>query len=178
MNHDKRGEYDITLGIGDKNSPQSIKKLNEDYYLNEGEHPFPSNKIALDITEFIPYMNNDSSNTFHFMVEDTRSTTTGEITDFSIETYSDYSSEDIDFTYISDDLPVSTIHDDSVYSIIVNGPAWTVTSEYNYISIEADENCEATLQDHRGDVSAINNVKQMWVSHKAYQYGNYSFRHS
>ena len=40
MNHSKRGENSIELGIGDPGSPAALKSF-DDFYYNGGNYPFP-----------------------------------------------------------------------------------------------------------------------------------------
>lgn len=51
IDHPIRGQCDIKFGIGNRNAPIQTKML-ADWYLGGGNHPFCSNSIVLDITEF------------------------------------------------------------------------------------------------------------------------------
>jgi len=105
--HNLRGECETTFGIGDIISPDSTKRF-DDYYYNGGDHPFPSNNMVMDITEFMPYMSGCSDN-FFLKIYDDDSATTGTIDLFSIERYDDYNSGPTKI-YTSTDPPVSTVN--------------------------------------------------------------------
>ncbi len=84
INHTKRSECSITVGLGTKSSPIATKSFST--YVSGGNQPFCSNIIVMDITEF---ENNISINNqpFYLKVYDGGSTTTGTITYFSINNF-------------------------------------------------------------------------------------------
>lgn len=115
IDHSKRGECDITLGMGDESAPAQTKRF-DDWYLDGGDHPFCSNHIVFDITEFkdvVPTVDNQS---FFIEVYDGGSSTTGTITSFSIEYYHNYSSPVPYAIATSDDPPVNTINNNYVFA--------------------------------------------------------------
>ena len=115
MDHLKRGECEITIGIGSISSPIQTKRF-DDWISNGGDHPFCSNNIVLDITEFedaVPTVINQS---FFMKIYDGASSTTGTVTSFSIEYYSSYNPENLKARSMSDDVPVSTINYDYAFA--------------------------------------------------------------
>ena len=116
LSHDKRGECFITLGIGDTLAPDLTKNFN-DFFYNGGNHPFPSNNIVFDITEFMPHTYNIPTNYF-LSILDSGSTTTGTIDSFYVEYYDDYKSGTPIQTLYSYNTPLSTEHDTTVYVLI------------------------------------------------------------
>lgn len=59
INHEKRGDCSITIGVGESAFNLIEEKRFPSLYYNTylGEHPFPDNTMLLDITEFAPYLN-------------------------------------------------------------------------------------------------------------------------
>ncbi len=107
IDHDKRNECTITLGIGDKTSP--IKTLRFDKYIRGGNYPFCANDIYFDITELqnaVPTLNNQ---TLFLKIYDGGTSTTGTIQNLAVnQTH-------------STDPPVNTINNANVYaSVILN----------------------------------------------------------
>ncbi len=130
LSHDKRGECFITLGIGDTLSPDLTKNFN-DFFYNGGNHPFPSNNIVFDITEFMPYTYNIPTPYF-LSVLDSGSTTTGTIDSFYVEYYDDYTSGIPIQTLNSYNTPLNTVHDDTVYALIEdNNVSGIFSSDYS-----------------------------------------------
>ncbi|MBC8385345.1 MAG: C1 family peptidase [Candidatus Cloacimonetes bacterium] len=117
IDHTKRGECQITLGIGDTASPLFSKRF-DDYTLNGGDQPFPANDIILDISEFNSYITGPPDN-FFIEIYDGNSTTTGTLNSFSIEFYDDYSAGSPLQTYTSNDTPVNTTNSADVYAEIL-----------------------------------------------------------
>jgi len=120
ISHNYRGECDIQFGVGSENSPYMTKKLNDDYNCNGGDHPFPSNPIILDVTEFIPSMTGPPDN-FYASVYDGGYSATGTINSFSIERYDNYQSGVPSAIYSSSETPMSTTNNEEVTAIIVTG---------------------------------------------------------
>jgi len=109
MSHDKRGECDVSLGLGDPDSPVSVKDF-DDWYdgFDGGNEPFPNNKMVFDITEFIDDVPEINGSTIFIKVNDTQSATTGSIDSFSVEYYSDYRNDSIFINAQSADPVVNT----------------------------------------------------------------------
>jgi len=113
LSHSLRGECETTVGIGNINSPDSIKPF--DQYDNKGgPHPFPPNKMVMDITEFLPHISVPPE--FFLEIYDGYTDTTGTIDFFSIEVYDDYASGVPIDTYVSQSPPVNTIDSSLVYA--------------------------------------------------------------
>jgi len=87
IDHDLRGENKVYCGIGDPANPLAIKQFGHPNR-HGGDHPYPTNSMVLDITEYRSYLN--SSWQLFMQVYDGGSTTTGIINSFSIENYDDY----------------------------------------------------------------------------------------
>jgi hypothetical protein len=83
LDHAKRAECDITIGMGNESSPIQTKRFND--YIDGGDYPSCPNQILIDITEFkdaVPVVCNQS---FFLRVFDGDSWTTGTIREFAIE---------------------------------------------------------------------------------------------
>ena len=120
VTHDYRGENRITLGIGNPNSPDITKMMNENYNMNGGNYSFGTENMALDITEFMPYYTG-TSDIFFMSVYDTATSETGIINSFSVEYYDNYASGTPVETYVASDTPVNTSNYEEVISIITTG---------------------------------------------------------
>ena len=107
LNHNKRGELDITfMGGNDKNSP--------DWTFNclpnlGGNHPVNQNIVA-DLTSYNP----DFSKKFWLKVYDSGSPTTGQVTYMAVQ-------EDEEPRITSTDTPKDTVNGDYIY-IMINQP--------------------------------------------------------
>ncbi|KPJ48863.1 hypothetical protein AMJ40_06745 [candidate division TA06 bacterium DG_26] len=112
LTHDRRGECETTVGIGPPVSPDLAKPFDR-YDFNGGDHPFPSNMMVMDITEFMPHMSGLADN-FFLSIEDGGSATTGTIDFFSIERYDDYASGVPVETRVSPSPPLNTRNGSSV----------------------------------------------------------------
>lgn len=91
LDHPRRDECKVSIGLGDPNDPFIEKQLESDWGDGNplgGSHPFPDNIMVVDITEFA-YAVNDSN--LFLKIENTGGTQ-GSIDVFSVEYYSDYSS--------------------------------------------------------------------------------------
>jgi len=118
--HSRRKECQVTVGIGQTGSPDSTKRFDE-YEKRGGAHPFPANKMVMDITEFVPLTSGPSDN-FFLKVYDGGTDSTGIIDFFSIEQYDDYVSGIPTETYVSLDPPVNTVNYSTVYAEVASGP--------------------------------------------------------
>jgi hypothetical protein len=106
LTHSRRGECETTVGIGHPLSPGLAKPFDR-YDFNGGDHPFPSNLMVMDITEFIPHMSGPADN-FFLRIDDGGSGTTGTIDFFSIERYDDYASGVPVEIHVSPSPPLNT----------------------------------------------------------------------
>ena len=114
LSHTKRGECQVTLGVGSTSSPNQTKRF--DYYTyNGGDHPYPSNMMALDITEFSDSVSSYIGNNYFIKMYDGGTSTTGSIQSFSLELYDNYS-EEAKLTYSSTDPVVNTVASGNVYA--------------------------------------------------------------
>ena len=109
MSHDKRGECDVSVGIGDPASPISVKDFDDwSNGFDGGNEPFPNNKIVFDITEFMDDVPEINGSTIFIKVNDTASATTGSVDSFSVEYYSDYLNSSLFIKAVSGDPVVNT----------------------------------------------------------------------
>jgi len=123
IDHTKRGECDITLGMGSTSSPIITKQFNPQYWgdgdWGGGSSSFPNNKIILDITEFNDSVLNLINENFFLNIYDTNTTTTGTIVTFSVEYFNDYFTDNLNISKVSDDPPVNTIQFTDVYAQLI-----------------------------------------------------------
>ncbi|HPG41941.1 MAG TPA: T9SS type A sorting domain-containing protein [bacterium] len=117
VSHNNRSDCNITLGIGETSSPTRTKKM-DDFISQGGPRPYPANNMALDITEFVPYMNN-TADKFFLNVYDGSKSTTGEIISFSVEKYTNYQSGSPVNTWYSSSTPVDTRNNSNNYATIL-----------------------------------------------------------
>jgi hypothetical protein len=82
VNHQKRSECNIRIGLGNANSPIATKSFSQ--YVNGGDVPFPQNSIVLDITEFTSYMPTVDGQSFFLRVSDGGTSTIGNVTRFAV----------------------------------------------------------------------------------------------
>ncbi len=112
IEHPKRAECDITIGVGDEASPIQTKHFNG--YIDGGDLPFPLGNIVIDITEFKNQLQTLWDEQFFLRVYDGGSSTNGTITDFSTN-------------YLhSQDVPVSTVNHNAVYVKLLFSPTSVV----------------------------------------------------
>ncbi|MBN1389811.1 MAG: hypothetical protein JXA22_04110 [Candidatus Thermoplasmatota archaeon] len=115
ISHPIRDECTITIGIGPKTSPLVVKKRYDSIIYDGGPHPFPSNVMACDITEFGGSVPNFIGYNFFVKVDDVGSSTTGSIREFSIEMFDDYDAGPT-HRYTSTDPVVPTVNGGTVYA--------------------------------------------------------------
>ena len=149
MNHSKRGENSIDLGIGDTGSPAALKSF-DDFYYNGGNYPFPDNKIVVDITEFLPYLTG-STNQFFMRVYDGGTSFTGTIQYFSVEMYDDYINGIRTHVYTSTETPLSTQQNNNVYANII-----------------VSTDCALNLQPGNYELSNLNEGNQYYIDRPTY----------
>ena len=115
MTHTKRGECNISMGIGDPSHPVNVKRF-DDWYndWDGGNSPFPNNIMVLDMTEFIDDVDEVNGSELFIKVNDTESITVGTIDSFSVEYYSDYLNGTLYMKVNSTDPSVNTIQGDTV----------------------------------------------------------------
>ena len=82
IDHAKRGEGQITVGVGSTTSPITTKSFTQ--YIEGGDDPFPSNSMVLDITEFKNHLPSFYNQSYFLRVRDVGSTTLGTITKFAV----------------------------------------------------------------------------------------------
>jgi hypothetical protein len=102
INHGKRGECSITVGMGEASHPVKTKRFDE--YINGGNFPFCPDDIILDITEFKGEMSVPNNQSFFLKLYDGGSSTTGTIEKFAVNRAA------------SDDPPINTANGRSVYA--------------------------------------------------------------
>ncbi|MCK4515707.1 MAG: hypothetical protein KAU31_10640, partial [Spirochaetaceae bacterium] len=94
LSHPYRDECWIKLGIGDPDDPVMVKDMQAYFYngstatLYSGHLPFPSNAMAVDVSEFAALINDHD---LYLEVENLGSTV-GSVDRFTVEFYSDYDS--------------------------------------------------------------------------------------
>jgi hypothetical protein len=113
INHNFRGDCEITIGKGDKTNPDAKKEMKDIW--PEVSFPFPSSKIVYDITEFCNTKPGIDGSNFFLKVYDKNSKETGKIKHFSIEYYDRYPSEKCNATSYSIDPPKSTEKNKNVF---------------------------------------------------------------
>jgi hypothetical protein len=104
ISHSKRGECDITIGMGNKDYPIQTKRFND--YIHGGNQPFCSNDIIFDITEFMDSVADVRDQSFFLSVYDGGSPSTGTISKFAIN------------SGLSSDPPVYTVNNEYVYAYV------------------------------------------------------------
>lgn len=115
ISHSRRGECNIDVGIGLTSSPVAEKQFDKYIDAGRGRLEFPANKMVMDVTELVPYLQPGPNNGF-LSVYDAASGTTGTVLYFSVETYDDYLSGIPTAEYISDDTPLDTVRKETVYA--------------------------------------------------------------
>jgi len=116
ISHSKRSECDITIGAGNHLAPTATKSFSD--LVNGGDHPFCSNNIIFDITEFKNYVTSIYDQTYFIKVYDEGSSTTGMIMNFSV------------LGAVSEDTPVYTKNGAYVYADVSLPGTIKVPSEY------------------------------------------------
>ncbi|MBF0407395.1 MAG: hypothetical protein HQM10_08575, partial [Candidatus Riflebacteria bacterium] len=88
INHPKRNEAKILIGLGDPASPYMVKELQSRFSstLKSGAVAFPSNKIVVDISEFAGAINDFDL----FLRVENSGSNAGTINNFSVEFYYNY----------------------------------------------------------------------------------------
>jgi len=119
ITHSKRGECDITVGVGSQ-----TKRFNQ--YILGGDQQFCSNNILFDITEFKDTMPNVYNQEFFLEVYDGGSSTTGTINKFAVE-----------YTQ-SGDPPLSTVNSGYVYAYVTLLPLETNWKSGKLVTLDND----------------------------------------
>lgn len=83
INHSRRGECNITLGLGTASNQIITKSLKS--YIIGGDVAFCSNNIVIDITEFKQYITNFYNQSFFIKIYDTGSPQTGNLIYYAVE---------------------------------------------------------------------------------------------
>jgi parallel beta-helix repeat protein len=114
--HSQRGECDVTIGVGNHLAPTATKSFS--ILVNGGDHPFCSNNIVFDITEFKNYVTSIYDQTYFTRVYDGGSSATGTIMNFSV------------LGAVSEDTPVYTKNGAYVYADVSPPGMIKVPSQY------------------------------------------------
>lgn len=104
IDHDKRSECSITVGMGNTTYPLRTKRFSD--YINGGSRPFCPNDIFFDVTEFLEPVSTMYTQSFFLKVYDGGSSTTGTIDRFAIE-----DTESLD-------TPLYTVNNQNVYATV------------------------------------------------------------
>ena len=89
IDHPKRNECRLTLGLGDPADPVISKVVQSQYSsgtIITGAEPFPANPIVIDISEFAFYINDYDL----YLVLENLGSTAATVLSFNVEYYSDY----------------------------------------------------------------------------------------
>jgi PKD repeat protein len=140
MNHERRGDCQIRIGIGPKENPLSLKNF-IDYFCFPGDYPFPANIMVADITEFSSYLNGDDS--FFIRVldygqgtpiygDEVGTSAAGSIQSFGIEMYQDYASGQTTEAFYSAETPKNTVNDTTVYAEVSRNMNYCQAQGQNY----------------------------------------------
>ncbi|PNE23374.1 Two component regulator three Y domain protein, partial [Mesotoga sp. Brook.08.YT.4.2.5.1] len=124
ISHLVRDDCSVYVGVGNPSSPSREKRF-DDYYQRSGPHPYPDNKMVLDITELLPFNNE----TLYLKVYDTNTGSTGTIEFFSVEIYDNYPSGIPSSVFTSTQTPKNTVNNSYVN---VQIPGVTVSAASNY----------------------------------------------
>lgn len=119
VQHPYRSDCNISIGVGNINNPEKILNFSghfKEMFSDGGEHPYPDHHLVLDITELLPIEN---KNIFLELFDEGDNTQTGVIESFAIEVYDSYDSNLVK-TLEAKDLPLNTVNEEKVYSIIEN----------------------------------------------------------
>lgn len=113
ISHANRGDTKVYVGVGDPSTSGKVKVFNN-FYMDGGDHPYPDNKIVLDITELLPI---DDQQVF-LKVYDGSEYETGTIDYFAVEIYDNYKSGTPVAKYEASGLPVNTSNGKYTYVTI------------------------------------------------------------
>jgi hypothetical protein len=116
ITHPRRGDCNVQVGVGTHISPLMIKTFNYAAWTRGDANPFPSNVMAIDVTEFAPYLN---TNNLFLKVEDASEADggtidTGTIQNFTVEKYSS-AFGGAHTTLTATGTPRATVNGDYVY---------------------------------------------------------------
>ncbi|MFW3147049.1 MAG: hypothetical protein ACMUIE_09590 [Thermoplasmatota archaeon] len=118
ISHSARDDCQITLGVGTPSSPTQTKRF-DNYLQRSGSFPFPSNLMAMDITDFSASISDYYQKNYFVGVYDGSMAVYGSITHFSVEYYSNYSAGKKLLSATSTDPPVTTINYNTVYADVI-----------------------------------------------------------
>ena len=158
MTHTKRGECRVSVGIGDPSNPKKVKDFDSwPGGADGGDHPYPSNMMAMDITELMDAVTEINGSQLFIKVNDTESVTVGSIDSFSVEYYGDYSTDSLYINATSSDPVVNTIQGSTVNaSLILEDiiPPTADAGEDQTVGVGATVDFDGT---NSTDNSAVNN---------------------
>ena len=153
IDHNKRGECQIAVGLGNPNSPITTKSFS--HYISGGNYPFCPNPIVLDITEFKSHMVSSYNQSYYLSVRDGGSSTVGTITQFKVG--------DIN----SPDAPRSTVQNTYVY---LTATSILITPEISVSPTSGPPGGALTLSGQgftpsgSATLSYLNPITSTWVS--------------
>lgn len=153
IDHSKRDECQITVGVGSATSPIITKSFTQ--YVDGGSVPFGSSNIVLDITEFKNYVTTLYNQSYFLKVKDVGSTTTGTITKFAVGNSN------------STDVPKPTIQNTNVYLNVMYtliNPELAVTPTSGPSGGAITLNGWGFKSNSSANVSYLNPVTSNWVS--------------
>ena len=157
IDHDVRNDCAIKVGVGDPDNPSKEKAFTGDTYHDGGKHPFPNNKMVLDITEFLP-INDD----VYLKVYDGSDSDTGTIEYFAVEYYDSYNLSNPDIIYTAKGLPANTTNNNTT---IVNIDDVSLSEAYQISSEKLYKYITRTLTDEDFEIVETNNTSEKYNSH-------------
>jgi C1A family cysteine protease len=125
ISHSRRSECQITVGMGNKNSPIRTKSF--DAYISGGSEPFCANDIVFDITEFATSVTHLQNQSFFLKVHDGKSLITGTINKFAID------------NVMSSDTPISTVNGGDVYAYVKLSFSTQVSVFPEVVELQSDQ---------------------------------------
>ncbi|MBI9103195.1 MAG: Ig-like domain-containing protein [Spirochaetales bacterium] len=131
VEHLNRGDCRLSFGLGDPSAPLMEKRF-QDQSFSAGEvtaNPFPDNKMALDISEFAPYINDHDL----FLRINNLDSSTGELLSFNAEFYSDF------------DLPAFKILNSAVGSFPAESESIYTIPSKNSLTVEEEASLKTAV---------------------------------
>gem|GEM_PF-4134337 len=151
IDHAKRNECQITIGIGNRSSPEATKEFFPSR--ESGALPFPDNAIVFDLTDILSSVPTFTGKNYFLEVKDVGTNTTGIISNFSVEYFSDYLSGNASKVVSSSDPPASTVNDEKVYAELTLGIGNWIASGLWHIVNTAPPDAPAWNISHSGEKS-------------------------
>jgi C1A family cysteine protease len=113
IDHARSQDCEISVNVGDEG--QSRTKPFCFAMENNYSRPFPSQKMVMDITDFMPFMA-EYDGQFFLRLMDSRVSDIGTLNYFGIETYDDYASGNPTQIFVSPDPPLNTVAIGYIYA--------------------------------------------------------------